>query len=640
MLASALLLTFPLLAGQQLPQAHAQTPVMLPIVEEPLTVAADGVYSVTVDVRGLDPDGEVAVTIYGVLDDVEQLDADPSRPIHRHSTGPLVDAAVLPDGNLEIRLPIRSGDAGDTGDQSRLWIPEAGVHPVDIAVRDAEGIVASARTLLIRLPRADDERADTLPVAVVLGVGSSDGDVGRSGGVTPAQATALLAERPELEVAILLGDGVLAELRSDPGLARAFATAVGDRPVVTVSEPHLDPSALAAVEHGDLYHRAIETMDERLEMVGLQPAVAIATIDGRPTSRGAGLLLDRGARVALDVQAADGLSGSMVVDGRSLHLLDVVGDTEVLAEGRPSHRAQRSLARALLTATDDDEGEPIPELFAVIDPIDSPLPTLGPLLDELGRGDVLASVSLVDAAPALAAVALRPAPSPQQALDEVAPTITEARRLLETYRSYYAGGAGDPADVDRTLLAALDVAITPTDRQRRVESVVEGLRAELGSIALPADQTVTLAARSAPIPLTIDNGAAGPRQIMLRFRSDKFVVAEEGRLIEVEPGVSSIDLHLEARSLGMSPLHVTALSPDGQRVLATTRFEVRSTAIPGIGLLITGAGLVLLAVWWYVSIRRRRAGDPTPSLQSGATATDRSTSDDRDGALAGGSVGT
>ena len=40
-------------------------------------------------------------------------------------------------------------------------------------------------------------------------------------------------------------------------------------------------------------------------------------------------------------------------------------------------------------------------------------------------------------------------------------------------------------------------------------------------IELPENQSVTLAAQTSPIPITIDNRSAGTRTIMLRFASDK-----------------------------------------------------------------------------------------------------------------------
>lgn len=72
-------------------------------------------------------------------------------------------------------------------------------------------------------------------------------------------------------------------------------------------------------------------------------------------------------------------------------------------------------------------------------------------------------------------------------------------------------------------------------------------------------------------------------------------------------GVSTIDIDLQALSLGQSPLQVTILTPDETTELARTQFAVRSTAIPGLGLLLSAAALVFLFGWWIVTWTRTRA---------------------------------
>ena len=197
--------------------------------------------------------------------------------------------------------------------------------------------------------------------------------------------------------------------------------------------------------------------------------------------------------------------------------------------------------------------------------------------------------------------------------------LGEADRLLATYAASYVSGPRPPSDylLDLTKATALD--LDAGQRAAAVRVVRNELRAAIQVVTLPGDQSVTMAARTAPIPLAIESSAPGPRRVVLRFRSDSLVTAEE-LAIELPPGSSVIDVEVEARSLGTSPLAVTVLTPDGQQVLATTQFRVRSTAVPGLGLLLSVAGLIMLAAWWYVSIRRGRADDPAspqPTPDSG-----------------------
>lgn len=128
--------------------------------------------------------------------------------------------------------------------------------------------------------------------------------------------------------------------------------------------------------------------------------------------------------------------------------------------------------------------------------------------------------------------------------------------------------------------------------------------------------------RSAPIPVVVESSADGPRKVMLRLQSDKVRSIDDARVIEIQPGTTSIDVELEARSLGVSPLEVSMWTPDGSTMLASTQFEIRSTAIPGLGLLVTGGAVLLLLSWWIVDARARRReaalAVPIPVSQNGS----------------------
>src|SRR4029450_12407683 len=64
------------------------------------------------------------------------------------------------------------------------------------------------------------------------------------------------------------------------------------------------------------------------------------------------------------------------------------------------------------------------------------------------------------------------------------------------------------------------------------------------------------------------------------------------------PGTTRLDVPVRARTSGAFTLDVRVTSPDGSIELDRSTFDIRSTAISGVGLVLSiGAGLFLL-VWW------------------------------------------
>jgi hypothetical protein len=86
-----------------------------------------------------------------------------------------------------------------------------------------------------------------------------------------------------------------------------------------------------------------------------------------------------------------------------------------------------------------------------------------------------------------------------------------------------------------------------------------------------------------------------------------------------------LDIAVRTRASGAFPIQVEVTSPDGQLSLASTRYSVRSTAVSGLGLILSlGAGLFLV-VWWARHWRgsRRSAKLVTSAHPAAASARSR-----------------
>ena len=655
-------------------------PLSLELLSQNMFVAAGGTFTMDVDLGELGPEptpeldpgtGEpttdssttegdeeldVLVTLYGRVTDPDMLDDRPIEPINRLPARPLSEYAPQ-SGVLRISMPIRAGQPFD--DVERIWVPDAGVYPIVVELRAGSERRAAVRTNLIRLPAPPEPGTETggdgegeaqavaPAIAIALGV---FGDLGAG----PDEAAALLAEHPELPMTVVVGSAELAAFEADPALANSLRTAVGSRSVVAVGRPLLDPSALAPIGQGAMFRSSLAGVRDAMVGLGFEAEEAIVAVPGRQTTAGAEEVTVLGVNTAIDLISlgeppADGSrSGVLATSAGPLSM--VVADPlweELLVDAPPAERIQRLLARLALS----DPEQPV--LLNAAAPAVDRAEVLELLFDALDGGPITVE-SITDLRPRLAPMVVDPAPAPIEDMSALANPLGSAQGLLTTYETFYVDGPDSPESFRSAVADALAADGDAEARLATIEALGTRLSESLDVISLPENQSVTLAARSAPIPLTIENHSIGTRQVLLTFRSDKIMVAQEGQVITVGPGTSSIDLDVEALSLGVSPLQVSVLSPDGQRVLSTTRFRVRSTAVPGLGLLISGIGLVFLAIWWYVSIRRDKSNHPSRSTPaSDRAASDRAASEradpdsaasggpppvDRDPALAGDSV--
>ncbi len=594
---------------------------------------------------------DVIVTVFGRVVVAEQLDVEPTAPLNRLPRRSIGEYPI-DDGVVTIRMPVRAGPSPD-GD--RILLPEAGVYPLTVEFRVGDEAVADVTSFFVRLPEpavtddgagddgTGDDGADAGPDPTGLGIGPVAVVLGPVGASEIESTIETLLATPGVPTTVVLGPTGLDLLEIDRTVAERFRAALGSTAtVVAVGEPPLDPSALEAIDRVDLFDDAAGRTRGRLEALELPIDGTLAAIPSTPTGPGATALRGLGVETVIVTGTGPGvavLPGPAAIATTDDDRLTVVGTDPRLAtlsDVDPIAAVQRFVARLVV-----EPGQP-----TILGPAGEADVTdaMAVLVDALISGGVevvpLAGLPSAPIAPDGAA------PIPEIDLGPVSDQIGAITDQLATYTSFYIDGPDRPETYRAALFAALAVDETAGDRRRALDSLAEQLDGELDVISLPGNQSVTLAAQSVPIPLTVASSAPGARQVMLRFQSDRVVVAQDGQLFTIEPGTASIDIDVEARSLGASPLEVSVLSPDGREVLATTQFQVRSTAIPGLGLLISGAGLVLLASWWYVSIRRRRTPHPsrrrsaasTARTEAGLKASDDGASPERDDAMVEGTV--
>ncbi|WP_334144581.1 DUF6049 family protein [Rhabdothermincola sp.] len=194
-----------------------------------------------------------------------------------------------------------------------------------------------------------------------------------------------------------------------------------------------------------------------------------------------------------------------------------------------------------------------------------------------------------------------PTPAPPGAADsgtdQGAAPANAARELVWPMRRLaLAAGASDLDEPARdAFLAAADAAV----------------QAQLAAITLPGPQQITLTERTSRVPLTFENQLDHAVTVEVALQSEKLEFPDgDLQLLMLPPKETTrYEITVETRSSGAFPLEVTVRSPDRGLVLGATRFSVRSTAISGIGLLLSAVAGAFLLLWWarhFRDVRRSR----------------------------------
>ena len=109
------------------------------------------------------------------------------------------------------------------------------------------------------------------------------------------------------------------------------------------------------------------------------------------------------------------------------------------------------------------------------------------------------------------------------------------------------------------------------------------------------------------MPLTLRNESGIPVDIVVRLRSPKLEFPDGATIpLTLEDEVTRLDVDVRARTSGAFPLDVEITSPDGGLRIAELDYSVRSTAVSGVGVVLSAGAALFLLVWWARHWHRTR----------------------------------
>ena len=624
-------------------QATALAHPTIRLVSQPTSVGADDDFPVYVSVTGASAHSDLVVDIYDRVRspaDLDTLDHAASRATFDRI--PLVDAP--PSTSRVTGFAIQLYHRGGRSRPDTAWayrLDQPGVYPVRIHLRDRDGAVrATLFTTLIRLPTADQ----TVPKAHVTVVATVHQDVptdaeSRAGtdhvdaslarGLTTL--TTVLAAHPSVPTTLHVTPDTAERLR---GRARTAADLAVLRTQLTKANRALLDAPFVDIDAAALVANGLEPELGRQRDLGRQtltqllgpPLTDTWSLDGPVDQATLNALRNRGTyRVLLPSAAFAGNAPVVPVDlaagGGVVRAVAVDPDLAVSGAGSadPTLAAHRVLARLSVIALANPDGA---DLVISVDARSVDGPSLSLLMDALTIGtpyfDTVSLTNLMDdTAPTSTTPPALAAPHPP-GLGGYPEQSRDVHALLNSYGSMVADDATliHPFDRPLALTAAANLGIGA--RIGDLDTVQAELQRLFASVSTPANDRVTLGARDARFPLVIGSTVHYPLHVIVELQANDRLDFPRNQLpVTLASARTVAQIRVRTRASGDTPVLITIRSADGRVILAESRYRIRSTAVSGVGVLITIGAAGFLALWWIRSWYSNRYRPRRSSRSSG-----------------------
>jgi len=620
----------------------------LHLVSQKLVVAPEEPLTATLAVSGPLPEGaEIAVTVYsrlrpereglhGVLDEGAKL-------------GGTVDFISLPvdtmardaAGRLMITVPTVRRSSVDKRDTLRLTAP--GLYPVMFELRnDQSDAVAS---VLSFVERTDDTvTVSPLSVALVASVdsppaGQPDGSVlvSERARADLSQLAQTLLHNPTAPTTVSLPPELLERLAAsadpeDQQLMQQLTTALPGREVLSRPYVTMDPSISAHAGLSADYTRLLAQGEDTLRALfpGVTPDRSLFLVHGTVDDAGLELLRNLGAlNVVLPSvpktaesaeEAADPTRTVQVRAGDGTMVRAALLDPDLMKRLTTSDDpvlAAHYMATELVALQAEQPSEPgrgvviLPPAGSTIDPV-----FLGTLEDLLSQIPQLRPVTLSSlfsltttategdgSTPRTIAVPSGTVPD----RSSVALSIAERRLHVGQVSSMLPSNDPMAGDLRQVLDLSLAEDLSESTRDAYLSTVDTRLGAVTGSIVPMDRRQFTITSKRTTIPISIRSTWGQPLKVKVRLSSPKLAFPKGDQIVTVTEDSPPFRVPVEAKTNGTFQVTAALLTPNGDAPLGPPMaITVRSTALSGLGILVTIAAALGLVAWWIQHLRSKR----------------------------------
>lgn len=632
------------------------------LVAQSSWVDQGGIFNAQVRVAGADADSTVMFEVLAPWEDRGAfLTADTSGAETLLTVGPIVLSEVQDTSNEVIGLEVEVGRQSTTpappqNDESDdvpnaaprlITNGEPAVYPLVASLLTADGeVIDSFVSSIIHLPRRPVR--STLATSLILEspIGNSIDTDGASTLTTDEIAELLIlveaiAQHPNDNVSLsITGETLLSLQRTESPEATEILEMIGNgfSADQLLPEPFTQLEEQAWIDAGltnelvDLYARSAQTT---AELTGIEPNGSVVVLDSTVTSAGLAELQSLGVEgIVADPEVFEPVDPVFFPESLTTRFLVPAPDIDPLpamafdndlanhfvAGNGAVIDANRMLADLTLLSfqyPDTSQG-------AFVRPPADWLPDatfLNVLLSGLER---IPSINSTSPEQVLAITSFTPARGidslspplqrelqPEQAPDDLRAYRTEfsqAQATIEAWSTVIASNTEDVGRLNELLELSTSSDHDDTDRNAYIDQIYSIIDTQrIDSITTPPTETITLTGRRSDVPILIDNNLDSDTAVLLLLDSEKLDFPE-GREIDavLTPGSNRIEVPIEARGSGDSPIRIQVFSPDRSILLGSSEIVVRLLAFSGVGVLIGGVAILVLLGWWLRHLRSAR----------------------------------
>ena len=608
---------------------------------------------------------EVVVTSHAPIEQRSDVEA-----VLAGDLGPALDGARINFDEVvqldELRRPIGFSYAVPTATggnrTAELEFVREGLYPITVELwRDGSRI---ARHITFAERLNDPAQSSVRPVPFQISIIAGITDPGPE--PSPQDQTVVRAELSQLrDMATLLRSPITAvippsatnEFAEIPEVAEELIASLRNSELMVVPAVQLDPSsaveALAAEAFTASFRAGEDLLSVMLPDVPVRRSAWPATdrITGSVISRnGAGLLRDLGSKLLIitpeNYLALSGALPMRLLDTSVWHAAEIPGGStvalglidpisrlldpqrsgddsfaEVAVQAMAEISAQRyhtASGRRVALLSTPHLGVPDPEVMLRIEE-----------MLERHPGFVLSTASMVaSTVDSYQVIGTTPGSSglvrrvglPERAGPDLRPSaiaLSQLRSQVEIIGSMLLPTDSRPAQWRALTSTWLSTAYSTAQVETRVGELSSLLEEIPAAIQMPEPFTFTLTGQSSEISLRIVNTSNVTLRAVLHAEASKLAFPDAPLEILLPPGATSVDVAVQTLSNGTFAVQLELRTPFGDRVIGEQLLlTARVNALTGLGQVLTGGAVIVLATWWLSHLRKRRRDGGTNGVET------------------------